>query len=159
MHPHGMTLYVNRRKVRACPQMYPEILKALVKNFPIEIAPLAHPRMKTFNTNNRGKSNLTPKQTAENKEIEYWDPNCVDNFELWSKELTKTETNELTRIRSQIFSTATPEEEVPNLYREAVAILHCAWCRTQKNKKCVLRDATEDESGMGLGFYGVSEAA
>jgi hypothetical protein len=52
----------------------------------------------------------------------------------WSKELTKTETDELTLIRSQIFSTATPEEEVPNLYREAVAILHGAWCRTQKTR-------------------------
>jgi hypothetical protein len=120
--------------------------------------PPAPPQMKALNANSRKKCNLAQKQTAK-KEIEYWDPNCVDKFELyWSKELTKTETDELTLIRSQIFSTATPEEEVPNLYREAVAILHGAWCRTQKNKKCVLRDATEEESEMGRGFYGVSEA-
>jgi hypothetical protein len=94
----------------------------------------------------------------ENKDdVEYWDPKCVDNFEsYWKNELTEDEKRLLIEIRNQIFSVTTPEERIPALYREAVEILHCAWSRKQ-SKKCVLREANEDEAADGIGFYGVSE--
>ena len=39
------------------------------------------------------------------KNIEYWDPACVDNFEsFWSNELTSNEKEQLTEIRRQIFN-------------------------------------------------------
>ena len=43
MRPSGMTLYIKRRKALTRPEMYPAVLKALARNYPIEIAPLLSP--------------------------------------------------------------------------------------------------------------------
>lgn len=89
---------------------------------------------------------------------EYWDSECVDNFEkYWIKELTESEKKTLIELRNKIFNTETNEEEIPKLYREAVEILHRAFARQYPDKKVILRERNEGEESLGIGFYGVSE--
>jgi hypothetical protein len=38
-----MAIYVNRRKAMTHPKMYPAVLRALARNYPIEVAPLLSP--------------------------------------------------------------------------------------------------------------------
>lgn len=105
-----------------------------------------------------GRKQNLKKIRVEEKEIEYWDSNCVDNFEKYHRDLTKTEIQQLLEIREEIFNPDTPEKNIPNLYFSAIDILHNAWCRKHPDKKCILRNRTEKEEAEGIGFYGVSEA-
>jgi hypothetical protein len=92
------------------------------------------------------------------RDREYWDSECVDNFEKYSKTLTADETRELCEIRRRIFGKETPDDEIPDLYRQAVQILHKVHCRENPSKKYIFREPAEDELlEAGAGFYGVSE--
>lgn len=93
-----------------------------------------------------------------NKETEFWDVKCVDDFEYYHKNLTYPEIKAIRKIRAEIFNPDTPKEEISDLYREAIKILHKAWCRRHPRKRCVFRERTLQEEEWGYGFFGVSEA-
>lgn len=92
------------------------------------------------------------------KETEFWDVKCVDDFEYFHKNLTYPEIKAVRKIRAEIFNPDTPKDEIPNLYREAIKILHKAWCRQHPRKRCVFRERTPQEEELSYGFLGVSEA-
>ena len=93
---------------------------------------------------------------------EYWDAECVDDFETyWGKELTNEERATMSELKNRISNTD-DKSEVPELYREAVNILHSAYCRAARKKFgkdviCSFREPMDAEWEKGIGFFGVSE--
>lgn len=77
------------------------------------------------------------------KKKEYWYLACVDEFELFHGEnLTSKEYKEVDRLREKACdqNTSNPDE----YYINAIEILHKAFCRTNKCKKCVLEEGEKE---------------